>query len=250
MLTLKAAEAIAGRVLAARYPQADALWLAGSIVRGDATPGSDLDLVVLYPKLPRARRQSFVVEGVPAEAFIHDPETLAWYFDADLKAGRPAMLNMVSEGRILGPRPAAARRLQDRARALLAAGPPPFEPEQLAQYRYHLTDRLNDLREASDPAEMVATGVWIYLSLAELTLRGRGAWFGTGKWVARCLKALDPALERQFSAAFEALFARHDARPVIALAEAELARHGGLLFDGYESQAETSSRMAEDQEAG
>jgi hypothetical protein len=32
---------------------------------------------------------------------------------------------------------------------------------------------------------------------------------------------------------------------VIALAEAELAPHGGLLFDGYESQAEASSRLAE-----
>jgi hypothetical protein len=81
-------------------------------------------------------------------------------------------------------------------------------------------------------------------------LRGRGRWFGTGKWVARCLRALDPALERRFSAAFEALFARHHAAPLIALAVAELARHGGLLFDGYESQAEESARLAQEPEPG
>jgi hypothetical protein len=245
MITADEAEAIAGRVLAARYPDADVAFIAGSFVRGDATEGSDLDLVVLYPRLQRARRESFTFEGLPAEAFVHDPETLAWYLDADVKGGRPAMLTMVSEGRILGPRPEAARRLQDRARALLAVGPRPLDPAQLEQYRYHLTDRLNDLRDQRDAAEMTATGVWVYLSLAELMLRGRGRWFGTGKWVARCLTALDPTLEQAFSAAFEALFARHDAGPVIVLAEAELTRHGGLLFDGYLSEAEESSRLVE-----
>ncbi len=241
---------MAGRVLAARYPDADALLLTGSFVRGEATPGSDLDLIVLYAKLPRARRELFVFEGMPVEVFLHDPETLAWSLQADIDAGKPGMHSMVADGRIQGPRPAAAERLQARAHTGLAAGPPPWGPEQLALFRYHITDRLIDLRDERDPAEATAIGVWLYLSLSELILRGRGAWAATGKWIPRHLRALDPALERDFTAAFEALFARHDAGPLIAFAEAVMAPHGGPLFEGYESLADELSRLAEDPEAG
>jgi predicted nucleotidyltransferase len=250
MLTLEAAETMAGQVLAARYPDADAVLLTGSYARGEATPGSDLDLIVLYPQLPRARREAFRFEAMPVEVFVHDPETLAWALQADIDAGKPGMHSMVADGRILGPRPAAAERLQARARAGLAAGPPPFEPEQIELYRYHITGHLDDLRDERDPAEVVSIGAWLYLSLADLMLRGRGRWAGTAKWIPRYLKALDPALERRFTAAFEALFARADRAPLIALAEAELAPHGGPLFDGYESHADASARLAATPDAG
>jgi hypothetical protein len=184
-------------------------------------------------------------EGMPVEAFVHDPETLAWSLKVDVDAGKPGMHSMVAESRVLGPRPATAERLQARARAGLAAGPPPLKPEQIEQFRYHITGHLDDLRDPRDPAEMVSIGVWLYLTLAEVMLRGRGQWMGTAKWIPRYLKALDPALERLFTDAFDALFTRRDAGPLIALAEAELAPHGGLLFDGYESQADASARLVE-----
>jgi hypothetical protein len=250
ILSLEAAEAMAGRVLAARYPDADAVWLTGSTARGEATAGSDLDLIVLFPQLQRARRESFTFEGMPVEVFAHDPETLAWALNADIEAGKPGMHHMVSQGRVLGPRPAAAERLQAGARARLAAGPPPFDREQIDLYRYHITDRLIDLRDPRDPAEVMAIGVWLYLSLADLMLRSRGRWAGTGKWIPRHLAAVDPALAQRFSAAFEALFARQDAAPLMALAEAELALHGGPLFDGYHSEAAATARLAKAPEAG
>ena len=249
ILSLEAAEAMAGRVLAARYPDADAALLTGSLVRGQATAGSDLDLIVLYAQLPRARRESFMFEDMPVEVFLHDPETLGWWLKADVDAGKPGMHSMVADGRILGPRPDPARRLQARARAGLAAGPPPLKPEEIELYRYHITGHLDDLRDERDPAEVVSIGAWLYLSLADLTLRGRGRWAGTAKWIPRYLKALDPALERQFTAAFEALFAG-DPAPAIALAEAELAAHGGLLFDGYLHEAEASARLPEPPDGG
>src|SRR5579864_2219142 len=107
---LSTAEAVqlAVRILRARYPQADAGLAAGSLVRGNAVAGSDLDLVVLFAQLPNARRESFVLESVPVDAFVHDPATLRLYFRKDVDAGRPAMLTMTREGVIVGPRPAAA----------------------------------------------------------------------------------------------------------------------------------------------
>ena len=59
-----------------RYSGADVVLAAGSIVRGEATAYSDLDLVVVYSKLPCAYRESFSFHGLPVEAFVHDPETL------------------------------------------------------------------------------------------------------------------------------------------------------------------------------
>jgi hypothetical protein len=250
MLTLDAAEATAGRVLAQRYPDADASLLTGSYARGNPTPGSDLDLIVLYAELPRARRETFEFEGIVVEVFVHDPETLAWSLNADVEAGKPGMHTMVSDGRILGPRTAAAERLQAHARARLADGPPPLTPAQVEEYRYHITGQVDDLRDPRDPAEIVSIGAWLYLSLADVALRSRGRWAGTAKWIPRYLNALDPALEQRFSSAFEALFARHDPGPVIALAEAELAQHGGLLFEGYRSEAAESARLPAEPEAG
>jgi len=39
-----------------KYPGASVIFLAGSIVRGESTPFSDLDLVVIFDKLPAAYR--------------------------------------------------------------------------------------------------------------------------------------------------------------------------------------------------
>jgi predicted nucleotidyltransferase len=63
-----------------RYPEASVLFAAGSIVRGEGTVHSDLDLVVVYPALAAAYRESFVLDRLPVEAFVHDPETLEYFF--------------------------------------------------------------------------------------------------------------------------------------------------------------------------
>src|SRR5262245_48788022 len=59
-----------------KYPTANVVLLAGSLLRGAGTPYSDLDLVVIFDQLPHAWRESFEFQGYPVEAFVHDPETL------------------------------------------------------------------------------------------------------------------------------------------------------------------------------
>src|SRR5665213_2474136 len=99
MLTPDQAAQLAERVLAGRYPDALCGLVTGSLIRGEGTAGSDLDMIVLYASLPNARREAFAFEGRPAEAFIHDPETLHWLLAEDVRVGRPAWLHMVSESR-------------------------------------------------------------------------------------------------------------------------------------------------------
>jgi len=243
MLTADQAEQLAERLLADRFPGADAGFAAGSIIRGQGRALSDLDFVVLYDHLPNGRRESFTVDGTPVEAFIHDGETLRWMLRVDSDAGKPGMHTMVAEGRIVGPRQDQARRWQALARDALAAGPPPMPQEMRDLYRYLITCRIEDLQDPRGPADRVATGAWLYSSLADLILRGRGAWAATAQWIPRTLKALDPELEAAFTAAFDALFTRQDPAPLTAFPPEALAPYGGLLFEGYLSHMPPESRI-------
>lgn len=243
MLSARQTVALARRLFSERYPEARCGFTAGSLIRGDGTEGSDLDLIVLFAALPNARRQSFNFEGTPVEAFLHDPQTLAWAFSEDVRVGRPAMINMIAESRLVGPDTAQGRSWRMRARDLLRAGPGPLTDERRDLLRYHIGDRINDLRDPRQPEEMVALGVSLFDPLAELALRSRGAWGANGKWIPRRLAALDPDFAAAFAFAFEALFARHDPQPLIALAEAAAAPVGGLLFEGYESAWPPANRI-------
>src|SRR5262245_43039972 len=81
---------LANAVRLERYADAEVVLAAGSLVRGTGTPFSDLDLVVLCPRLAWAYRESFRFNGCPVEAFIHDPQTLEYFFvEVDRAAGIP-----------------------------------------------------------------------------------------------------------------------------------------------------------------
>ncbi|WP_231866572.1 nucleotidyltransferase domain-containing protein [Acetobacter malorum] len=73
------AEALAAAtsVFQVRYEAASFAYVAGSIMRGEGTYLSDIDLVVIYDHLEAAYRESFIVGDIPIEAFVHDCETLA-----------------------------------------------------------------------------------------------------------------------------------------------------------------------------
>ncbi len=115
---------MANAIHANRYPDAVAIFAAGSIVRGEGTPFSDLDLVVVFAELPCAYRESFRFGGYPVEAFVHDPATLEYFFlDADRSSGVPTLPQMFVEGiEIPGPSE-MSRSLKRRAAAVIEAGP-------------------------------------------------------------------------------------------------------------------------------
>ncbi|HEY0802233.1 MAG TPA: nucleotidyltransferase domain-containing protein [Steroidobacteraceae bacterium] len=240
-LAERAAEA-AARVLALRYPEATAAFVAGSIMRGEGTEFSDIDCVVLFDRLANARRESFAFEGFPVEAFVHDPQTLRWFMDDDAASGRPCIVHMVAEGRLIGPRVADAMRLKSEAVARLAEGPKRLEGEQLDALRYAISDLLDDLRGTRSAAEMRAIGAQLQKAAADLILLGRGRWTGSAKWIPRLIKAVDADLAQRFDAAFCKLWIDAQGNEVIALLEKELDRHGGPLFDGYCRDAPAQNR--------
>jgi hypothetical protein len=243
ILTAAEAERLAQRVLEDRYPIADAGFAAGSFVRGGATATSDLDLIVLFDALPNAYRESFVFEGTPVEAFVHDPETQRAFFRKDVDAGKSAMLTMAVEGRIVGSRPERAEAMKAEAQTILAAGPPPLDQSAVELFRYLITSRIEDLQDPRPWPEVLATGAWLYAALADFILRTNGRWGATAKWIPRALAAFDPALAAAFDAAFADLFERRDTGPLIGFAERSLAPFGGRLFDGYRAEAKAEERI-------
>lgn len=227
-----------------RYADALVIFLAGSVMRGEATPSSDLDIVVLYERLERARREAFVHGGWPVEAFVQDPETLRHYFEEDRRRGVPSMMGMVREG-VEVPAPCAlSAELKRVAGELYAAGPPPLAEEELRLRRFRLTDWADDIRHPRSDEELVASGTYLYGDAADFALRSRGLWSAHSKTLPRRLREADPALAGRFRLAFEALFAEKRPGPAIALVEELLEPFGGPLFDGFHLDAPPDARAS------
>lgn len=233
---------VARRIWRARYADARVVLLAGSVVRGEATAYSDLDVLVVYERVEHAWRESFLAEGWPVEAFVHDPATLRWFFDeVDGRNGVPSLAWMAMEGVAVTPDDPLARTVKALAQAALDAGPPAWSEAERRMRRYVIADLVEDLRAPRSHAERVAAGARLYELVADTILRGSGRWSGRGKSIPRVLARHDAALAARFVAAFDALFAG-DAADAIALCDDVLAPLGGMLFDGHRLDAPPSWR--------
>src|SRR6185436_12318635 len=119
--------------------------VAGSIVRGEAGPNSDLDVFVVHEQPWRLREQRRF-EGVPAELFVNPVEQVRSYFASEHASGRPHTAHMFSTGEPIEPVPSVIRELVAEARDWLAR---PLEPppEQLVSLSYGAVDLLDDARD-------------------------------------------------------------------------------------------------------
>jgi hypothetical protein len=230
-------EEAARGIFGERYAGARVLFLGGSVVRGDATPTSDLDIVVVYEQLPNAYREAFVYGGWPVEAFVHDVATLERFFERDRRSGLPALMCMVSEGVEIPGAGEFSAAWKRRAAELLEAGPPAWDEEELTLRRYRLTDWVDDMRFPRSPEELVATGAYLYQDAAEFYFRTRGLWSAHSKTIPRRLRRADPAFAEKFLRAFDTLFAAKRGEAVVALVEELLEPFGGLLFEGFREEA-------------
>lgn len=241
----------ARRIRRERYAGARVVFLAGSVMRGEATPTSDLDLVVVYERLPRAYRESFLYEGWPVESFVNDAETAGHYFESDRRRGLPSLMRMVIEGVEIPEASEFSARLKRRATEIFEAGPPAWDEDELRLRRYGLTDRVDDMRHPRSREELVASGASLYQDVADFFFRSRGLWSAHSKTIPRRLREVDAAFAERFCRAFDALFAEKRSAPAIALVEEVLAPFGGLLFEGFRRDAKPEDRIPPDaQEQG
>jgi hypothetical protein len=166
--------------------------VSGSIVRGDAGPTSDLDVVVVHDEPWRLREQRRFA-GVPAELFVNPPAQTRRYFVNEHAEGRPSTAHMLATGELLGPPHPTIDELVREAHDWLAR-PVAFTPAQLAAQRYDAVDAIDDARDVvtEDPAAahlLLASAVSSIIAHAFL---GRGKFRPRRKRAVAELEALDP----------------------------------------------------------
>jgi hypothetical protein len=238
-------KAVAAKIAAEKYPQALVIFLAGSVIRGEATETSDLDLVVIFDHVPQAYRESFIFAGWPIEAFVHDPETLGYFFDEiDRPSGIPSLPSMVLEGLALPQPNQLSVSLKLLAQTIIENGPPAWGESERQNSRYAITDLVEDIRAPRSRHELTASAAKLYPLVADHFLRSRRLWSARGKSIPRRLFAVSAEFEATFSESFRAVFEDGNTAALIQLCDEVLRADGGWLFDGYKQLAPVAWRKA------
>jgi len=184
-------------------PATLAIFLAGSFLRGQAGPTSDVDLYVIVNSRFRQRRQVVTSSGVLVEIFLNpENESRRQFREENYQA-----MHMVGYGQLIFSRDGAlAQSLQAKARQAYDQGPRPLEGIDFVAARYGLIDRYEDALDvlATDPAR-ADPALWRVLDQA-IVLRYRLArrWCVKAKRLLADLEKWDPALATLASAFYGA----------------------------------------------
>ncbi|MBU9722774.1 MULTISPECIES: nucleotidyltransferase domain-containing protein [Bacillaceae] len=214
------------------FPDCQGALLAGSVVRGQATETSDLDIVVFDDMLPSSYRESLKEFDWPIEVFAHNSTSYKDFFKSDVERARPSMPRMVSEGIIIkdegviGP-------IKTEAKELLEQGPAPWSEKTIELKRYFLTDALDDFIGCKNRAEGIFIANTLAEGVSEFVLRTNRQWQGSSKWVIRSLKDYDEDFADKFVEAFDEFYRYGEKDKVVVLVDEVLKPFGGRLFEGF-----------------
>jgi hypothetical protein len=225
-----------------RYHGAEFCIASGSIIQGHGVAHSDLDLIVVFPKLPEAYRESFFIQDMPVEAFVHDYETIQAFMDDDYKRGNASMQHMIVTGVIIPYEIEIALKLKSYAQQIIKSGLQ-SSSEKIEALRYTVSDLIDDLKDKRPTNEVRSILYVLYSSIGELRLRLAGEFFGSGKHLARKLKQCDPLLSQNL----ETIMVKAHADKLVAQ-DIEILLSigqslGGYLFDGYKQSASSEMRV-------
>jgi hypothetical protein len=192
--------------------------VSGSIVRGEAGPTSDLDVLVVHDPPWRLRAQRRFA-GVPVELFVNPPARIRSTFASEHAEGHPSMAHMFATGERLGPPHPAVDELIREARDWLAR-PLALTPAQLAQQRYGVVDALDNARDVVD-AEPAVAHLFLASAVSGIVTHaflGRGQFQPHRKRAVAALAEIDPE-----AGALVRMWARQSGRDALATVE-QLAR--------------------------
>ncbi|MDQ0255298.1 hypothetical protein J2S74_002680 [Evansella vedderi] len=214
------------------YPNCDGALLAGSVIRGEATKTSDLDIIIFDRKLRSSYRESLLFMGWPIEVFANNLTSYKQFFKSDYEQAMPTHQMMVVEGRIIVDRGVIAS-IKQEARQMLEMGPLPWSKEIIDTKRYFITDVLDDFIGATDRAEEIFIANTLAEWIHEFVLRTNYQWVGESKWIVRSLKRYDPQFTEEFVSAFDDFYRNGKKQKVIDLTDKVLSPYGGRLFHGF-----------------
>lgn len=220
------------------FPNCIGALLAGSVVRGEATETSDLDIVIFDKNSAAPYRESLVDFGWAIEIFVHDLVSYKRYFKIDCERARPTLPKMVSEGIVLKDE-GIITSIKQEANDMLEKGPEEWTAETINTKRYFITDALHDFIGSSNRAEEIFIANALADLVSEFVLRTNRKWIGHSKWVVRALNHYDEQFAKQFVEAFDLFYRTGEKNSVIQFVENMLEPFGGQLFDGYSAGKST-----------
>lgn len=222
----------AKQFISLHHPNCQGALLAGSVIRGETTKTSDLDIVVFYNNSQISFRESLLLGGWPIEVFVHNLTSYKTFFESDSKRARPSLPRMVAEGLILKDND-ILDSIKTEAKELLAKGPEIWSPETINLKRYFITDALDDFIGSTNRAEEIFIANTLAELLSEFVLRTNGKWIGASKWIVRALKYHDENFANRFVESFDIYYKTGEKNKVIQLVEDILHPYGGRLFEGF-----------------
>lgn len=225
--------AVARHIVKERFSGAVCAFASGAWQKREDTPYSVVSVVVIQTRVPRAYRESLRVDQVPVEVYVHDPESWDYLcLMKDRMKGDASVAQIVAQGEALLPGSAMASEMQERAKAVLAAGPEPLHEEQIQEKRYVISVLMNELRAPRGHGEAIGSLSVLHETLADFYLRGRRLWSASGRGIPAALQAADAEFAKRWQRVFTEAFMGNRSS-VMALVDEVLEPHGGFLFDGH-----------------
>jgi len=129
-----------------------AIIAAGSVLRGQGGPTSDIDLYVLH-NAPFRQRLQRRYHGVPFEIFINPPQQVRRYFEEEHAGARPITAHILTTGVAVLDRDPTLTVLRQEAAQWLTKLPSP-DADALRWRSYLIADALDNARDIveTDPA--------------------------------------------------------------------------------------------------
>ena len=232
------------RLTEERFKSAKAVFWAGSVSQNQGTGASDLDLVIVFESLPCAYRQAFIYNGWPIDAFVYDPDTLRNSFEESKSGnGISGLIEMIIYGKeVLEPSP-FSRDIYKVAQSYKESGPAIWSQAQVDKERFLITDILDDIKFPKNREEQVTSAVHLYEPLIQFYFRADKKWAASGKSLMRLFIVANPNLAVEFNQSFTNLVQTGDASGIEQVVQTILAPYGGLLWDGFRSDASPNSKI-------
>ncbi len=223
---------IAHKIVELKYPSCDGALMAGSIVRGEGTETSDIDLIIYNSCIHKGYRESFVFEGVPIEAFVHNEASFKHYFKEDCDRKMPSLPVMVHEAVDIRQND-FLDALRKEATNLISKGPGKPSERTVDTMRYFITDLKEDLVGSTDDFETLLIANELVVKLHEFYLLTHNAWIGKSKWIKRAMYKHDPKFAEAFEKQILSFYTSRDKAVLIKLIDQMLSPFGGDYFDGF-----------------
>jgi len=214
------------------FPKAKAAMLGGSVAREEHNDKSDLDIIIITDEVDTPFRQSYIEFGWNIEAFVFNNKNYMDFFEKDARRKRPSLPNMVLESIVLKDNQIIGI-MKKQAKSLLEKGPEKINKEEIRDYRYEITNLLDDFEGEEEYFKNLFIVANLVEKLKQFTLLSNGFWDSRGKYNVKALYEFDEQIANIFLMAMEEYYKNENKEVLISLTNDVLNIEGGKLFEGY-----------------